>query len=210
MPAAIRAGVPALVLVASLTGCAVGAGSGGPDDPHASLTAAVAAMEEDDFGSATEHLAVAASQCSDPSVSRRATILLAAAELDTANPAGSAREAAMLARHYLSAPDTGPEERLLARALYRLATHLETLAPASGDEGVETRATPSHPCAVAEDADPDRSAPGVGPSEAPWLLGLDGSIRASRHRVVELETELRRIGALLTSGTEPPVEVPAR
>lgn len=203
----------AVIGVSASLGCAGStASSPAPLSSAARLSEAVAAEEADDFARARPHLVTLASQCRDPEVARRAILLLAAAELDTANREGSALRAALLAERFLGLPGASPEELLLARTLYRLATHLQTLAPARRTESgsAPREAVAPEECSASGEAGSASTVHGLGDAEAPWLLGLDASVRASRQRIAELEAEMRRIDELLTSGAAPEAEEQGR
>jgi hypothetical protein len=85
---------------------------------------AVMALLREDFAAARPTLLELAGRCRTGEHGRRAVLLLAAAELDTGNEAGSPQTALQLARSYLLLPNAPREEVVLARSLYRLAADL--------------------------------------------------------------------------------------
>jgi hypothetical protein len=158
-------------------------------------------------------------------------LLLAAAELDTGNEAGSPRAALQLARSYLLLPNAPPEEVVLARSLYRLAADLGGLTETAPPDSLATESPPRGPF-VAPRFDGCESTPELAFRPLPAtsaetladrerafetslaarsdslaarsdsLATLRSALSASRRRVAELESELARITHLLTSGAE--------
>lgn len=114
----------ALLVAASVCGCSLATITGDPTGSGPRLRRATAALEAGDFGAAERDLRWVAARCESGEHGRRALLLLAAAQLDTGNPYGSAQAAADMAARYLRLPDAPPEDLPLARALYRLALDL--------------------------------------------------------------------------------------
>jgi hypothetical protein len=182
-------------------------------DPVARLSEGVGTLERNHFALARNDLLAVASQCADDDHRRRAMLLLAAAELDTGNAGGSPSEAARLAGYYMRLGGPRPDEVLLARALYRVATHLETLAPIAKGSRFAGAAVVEDPTTACPDlvTAADQREDVVGPAEAPWLLSLEaraaaarqraGELEAAIERIAELEAEIERITGLLTSGS---------
>lgn len=183
--------------------CTPNGAPAGTPSPAERMRDATAALEHDDFAEATRQLGAVASLCTARNREAEALLLLAAVELDTANPHGSPRAAARFAERYLLVGDASDGSSIAARTLYRVAVHLVTL---SGDS--EAEASPGDNVAL---VDPDSCSPppsgGVdritdtmGSAAAPWLLDLEAERQTLRRRIRELEAELDRIDELLTSG----------
>jgi hypothetical protein len=168
------------------------------------------ALEHDDFAGATQQLGAVASDCAEGSGAGPALLLLAAAELDTGNPGGSPVAAAGLAARYLLVADATDEDRILARTLYRVATHLETLVLPGRDAGDGSPESDpiSGSCAHAAPAEETMLMEALGPAAAPWLLHLESERGALHRRVEELQAEIDRIDGLLTSSVTPAVPEP--
>ena len=93
-------------------------------DPSVQGRMAVMSVLREDFESARPRLLELSGRCRSGEQGRRAVLLLAAAELDTGNEAGSPQDALHLARSYLLLPNAPREEVVIARTLYRLAADL--------------------------------------------------------------------------------------
>jgi hypothetical protein len=97
----------------------------------------VTALIDEDFASAREDLLWLASRCEAGVHGRRAMLQLAAAELDTENPHGSPRAAALLAAGYLVLPDAEADQLPVARAMYRLAADRGGLSEGAEEDGAD-------------------------------------------------------------------------
>jgi hypothetical protein len=187
----------------------------------------VTALNAEDFASAREDLLWLASRCEAGEHGRRAMLQLAAAELDTENPHGSARAAALLAAGYLVLPDAEANQLPVARALYRLAADHGGLS--EGAEAEEDGADPLPSLAVRFDTCqpmPDMEwarrlpdPPGLTTSARIAALeselaaasdslsilrerngALRGRNAALQARTGELEAEIQRVAELLRNG----------
>lgn len=116
--------LPALLVAASASGCALTALTGDPSAASPRLQRATAALEAGEFGAAERDLRWLAARCEAGDSGRKALLLLAASQLDTGNPYGTPYAAAELAARYLRLPDARPEDLPVARSLYRLALDL--------------------------------------------------------------------------------------
>ncbi len=214
----------AVTLLAALTsaaGCLTPISSRvGVQDPAIQSSMAVMALEREDFASARPPRLELVGRCQSGEYGRRAVLLLAAAELDTGNEAGSPQAALQLARSYLLLPDAPPEEVVVARALYRMAADLggSVEAPATSDSAPrgfhvaprfdECDSVPDLmfrplPSTSAETmAERERALEATVAARADSLTALKSALAASDHRVTELQSELDRITQLLTSGAE--------
>jgi len=186
---------------------------------------AVMALLREDFASARPTLLELAGRCQAGEHGRRAVLLLAAAELDTGNEAGSPHSALQLARSYLLLPNAPREEVVLARSLYRLAADLggleETQAatdslptdsPPRGPyvaprfDGCESTPELTYrplPATTAETLlDRERALETSLAARSDSLAVVRNALSASRERVTELENEIARITQLLTTGAE--------
>lgn len=200
---------------ALVSGCALPPSQPEPEPAPASeepLSGATAALERNDFESAAELLRPFVETCDPESVRtrHRATLLLAAAELDVANPSGSPESAATLAGLLIRDPDISDEEAALARSIYRLAL----------DRGAAAENRPSEykECSSAGMASVVLLDRGPTPTtheqvqalrdslaaRADTIRLLHGTIARSEARVLELEAELERIRQLLKGRPPPP------
>lgn len=112
-----------------------------PRDPLASATALLA---RERFERASRLLAGIAGSC-DPEggeTRERATLLLATAELDLANPDGSPDRAAALALRLIEGAGTSSERAAVARALYRIALDRGAADPYAAPPVDSTAASP--------------------------------------------------------------------
>jgi hypothetical protein len=218
-------GAPRLRLVWTLIGivgtagsCALPAGRPESEPPpvvEEPLDEATAALEQNDFESAATLLRPFVETCDAEAVRtrHRATLLLAAAELDVANPSGSPDAAATLAGLLIRDPDIPDEEAAIARSLYRLAL----------DRGASPEKRPSdqgeyRECSSAGMASVVLLDRGPTPtthdrlqalrdslaSRADTIGALHAAIARSDARVRELEAELERIRQLLKGRPPPP------
>jgi hypothetical protein len=117
---------------------------------------ATAALSRDDFPVAEGELAWLASRCDTGDRGRTALLLLAAAELDPANPNGDVDDAAYLSASYLQLPSLPEDDAQLARTLYRLALDrggrpVDDLPLPSRDEGAAADAGPGSPAGDSAD-----------------------------------------------------------
>lgn len=220
-PRALRAAL--LIALGLSAGCAATSPRLDVSDPSIQARMAVMALLREDFEAARPRLLHLASQCESGEHGRRAVLLLAAAELDTQNEAGSPATAAQLARSYLLLPDAPIQETVLARALYRLAADQggldspgrgPTVAPRFDECGaspeLEFRPLPETPAETGADRMRTLEARVAAQSDSlATMTALSDSLamvrtaaEASRQRVTELEQELHRITQLLTSGAE--------
>jgi hypothetical protein len=196
-------------------------------DPSVQSRMAVMALLREDFASARPALLELAGRCQAGEHGRRAVLLLAAAELDTGNEAGSPHTALQLSRSYLLLPNAPREEVVLARSLYRLAADLggleETVPTADSLEpgpyvaprfdGCDStpeltfRPLPETSSETLVDreralVDRERALETSLAARSDSLATLRDSLSTSQQRVTELESELARITQLLTSGAE--------
>ena len=208
----IGARVAVLGLVLWIAACATGGTATPTTDPGEQMRVAVRALERDDFPGATQPLAAVASDCTEASRGPRALLLLAAATLDTGNPEGSPVAAARLAARYLLLAEASPDEWILARTLYRVATHLVTLAPRrhEGDDGSSESVQFFDSCEPTSPTDDALLMHALGSAAAPWLLDLESDRTALRRHVEELQAEIDRIDELLTSSGTPDASEPGR
>lgn len=113
-----------LFLVAALPACSASRGTEMPTAElgrRRALEHGVLAMESGDFRLAAERLAPVAAICPVDALGRQAMLLLAASELDPANPARRPDAAAELAAFQLARRAEGEWEGALASRLYTLA-----------------------------------------------------------------------------------------
>ena len=219
-----------LSALVAAAGCATPARRVDVNDPAMRERLAVMSLLEEDFGTARPRLLDLVARCESGEHGRRALLLLAAAELDPQNEAGSPEMAARLARAYLLLPDAPREEIVLARALYRLAADLggleetaavsvsaargPTVAPRFDACGrpadlrfrplpatsEQTLARRMHLLEAQLAAQADSLARLKAQSDS--LAIARAAVDRSRQRVAELEQEIERITQLLTSGAE--------
>lgn len=214
----IRGSLRLLVATVSCAACAPIPGPAGespapreaPADVGTREQRALAALAEEDFGGARRDLLWIASRCEAGEPRMRALLLLAAADLDPTNPAGSPRAAAVAAAAYLLSDDASPDRLPVARALFRLAADRGALDP--GVKGDPAAALVELAVACAGDVgDPSRGLPSVpstslaeriGALEAALSIRSD-SLSVVTHRVGALEAELRRIATILRDDALP-------
>ena len=225
MSRSLHAAGRALVLLAAFTGCAPMGLTSSPDPveppPEAELQAGARALEADDFHGAALHLDPLSRGCLDDDVRVRAALLAVAAQLDPANPEGSADEAAELAARVLRSTPHGDPAFAHARALYRLALDRggAAVAPSavrsctSGRIHVERLPEVGGPTTAARlralgDTVAMRSDSLASYAEA--MAARADSLEQARARAGEaekrvraLEEELQRIRQLLRGGAEP-------
>jgi len=203
MKALVRWGTAAVTALVASACASVGRPVPTGDDPAVQARLAVMALQREDFESARRRLLELAARCDAGAYGRRAILLLAAAELDPENEAGSPRAAADLTRVYLELPDSPREDQVLARTLYRVAADLGGLEGSSSAPELLLEV-----CGAGGDtaARPLPSTPEVTTAER--LRALEAEAHAARtqastsaERVAELEAEIRRITDVLTSGT---------
>ncbi len=194
-----RASRVAVVLGTTLLwGCATGA----PPNPTQELRAAVADLEQDEFGPARAALLDALSPCTTGPDGRRALLVLAAADLDPANPDGSPNEAALAAARYLSLDAPSPHERVLARALFRLALDRGGSAEPSGSGRTALGAAECGSQQSVAGRAPLPAAPK--PSTVDRMRALQRRARIQADSLEALEAEIQRITHLLTDGAHAP------
>jgi len=186
------------LLLGSLLAC--GCATGAPSTPRESLRAAVADLEQDDFPSARAALVEALSGCGSGEDGQRAMLLFAAAQIDPANPDGSAREAALAAARYLTLANPAPHERVLARVLYRIAvdeggTIDGAQASSDGLPSFPAECRSTRPSAETAPLPPFRK-----PSTADRIRALQRQARVQADSLGALEAEIQRITNLLTDG----------
>lgn len=195
-----RAYAAGLVLVVALAGCAsVGRQPDGAG-PEARAERAMEALEREAFATARFELLALAGDCSAGRYGRDALLLLAAAELDTANPDRSPRRATHLAGAYLLLPDAEPEELPVARALYRLGVELTVPAVSPADvvpmPPVASRFDTCDPARVAVSS---RALPDTPSSREGRLAALRAELVARTDSVARLRSELAATSADLAA-----------
>ena len=208
----------ALLLATLVSGCAFASAVPEAQDPRYRAGQAVIALEQDAFAEARHELYWLAARCEAGDLGRDALLLLAAAELDPANPYGSPEAAARAAASYLLLPDADFERLPLARSLYRVAVDLggspgrtgreafADLPPLAGrfdtcESGVETAPSSALPTmAEVTTAAQMRALEEDVALRADSIAALEDRIASSRSRIVELEREIERIMALLRQG----------
>jgi hypothetical protein len=171
------------------------------------LSEAVADLERNDFTAARAELVALASQCEAGYEGRRAMLLLAATELDPANPAASPREAARAAAAYLQLSDASQEERALARTIYRVAVDVGGESPVSANAADDAsllapqfrRCESSIPTPVL-----DSLLATAGPSTADRIASLTGEVALQADSLAALRAQIRRINELLTTAPAAP------
>lgn len=186
-----RAYATGLVLVVALAGCAsIGRQPDGVG-PKARADRAMEALEREAFATARFELLALAGDCAAGRYGRDALLLLAAAELDTANPDRSPRRATHLAGAYLLLPDAEPEELPVARALYRLGAELTVPAASPGDlvpmPSVASRFDTCDPARVTASS---RTLPDTPSSRDGRLAALRAELVARTDSVTRLRSEL--------------------
>lgn len=218
-----RAYATGLVLIVALAGCASVGRQPDGGGPEARAERAMEALEREAFATARFELLALAGDCSAGGHGRDALLLLAAAELDTANPDRSPRRATHLAGAYLLLPDAEPEELPVARALYRLGVEL-TVPAASPAELVPMPPVASRfdTCDPARVAVSSRTLPDTPSSREGRLAALraelvartdslarlrseltakNDELAATSDELAEVQAEIERITELLKSGT---------
>ena len=211
----------ALVLVGgSWGGCALNPPGSESGDPAYRAQRAYDALHLDAFTVARNDLQWLAARCEAGAHGRRALLLLAAAELDPQNPRGSPHRAAWAAANYLLLPDAEDEHVPLARTLYRLAidrgaTPADVMATFASDDPplvagrfdtCDTR-LPVASAGSLPTTPTETSAARMQTLEAS-VVDLRMEADSLRLHAAELETELKRITALLREGGRalPPVD----
>lgn len=218
-----RAYATGLILIVTLSGCATVGSQPDGAGPEARAERAMEALEREAFATARFELLALAGDCSAGRYGRDALLLLAAAELDTANPDRSPRRATHLAGAYLLLPDAEPEELPMARALYRLGAEL-TVPPVSPADLVPMPPVASRfdTCDPARVAVSSRALPDTPSSREGRLAALrdelvartdsvarlrselaatSADLAATGDELAELQAEIERITELLKSGT---------
>ena len=124
--------VGALATASVAWGCAVGPA---PEawDPAFAARQAELALQREDYDTARARLLRLAGQCEAGEYGRRALLLWAASEVDPGNASASPRMAAYLAGAFLLLPYARPDERVLARTLYRVAADFGGLTEPAAD-----------------------------------------------------------------------------
>jgi hypothetical protein len=169
---------------------------------------AVAALALGEFDSARPDLLWLASRCEAHENRLRALLLLAAADLDPMNGAGSARAAAMAAAAYIRSADAAEDRLPVAHALFRLAADRGALEPRGERDPTAALVELSVSCGGAGSP---RSLPSVPGARVPDRVSTLESALSSRSdslgivtaRVRALEAELARIQAILRDEVTP-------
>lgn len=212
----IRAPASVLLVLSTLAACATSPHAGRSAAPEVRADRALRALHAEAFESAREELFGLAADCSAGVHGRRALLLLAASELDTANPYRSPRRAAHLAAAYLLLPDASPEAIPLARTLYRLGTDLAAPGSPGGEE--EPMPAVAHrfdSCAVTAAGSDPGPLPTTPSAASIHLTALRAELAASidsvarlradlaarSSEIAALRAEIERITELLKSGT---------
>lgn len=206
-----RRRVVALVAVAfAATACAGVSRTGQTSASAARARAAEDALQQDDFVAARDDLAWLASRCEAGTHRRRALLLLAATDLDPANPMFSPRESARASAAFIVTPEVDGHELPVARALYRLATELGGLAYIEASEEDATAMAASACVAGRSEGElrPLPALPTVGPATRVQVIeaksaAQSDSLALMRTQTDSLRSELRRISDLLREGTAP-------
>jgi len=204
-----------MTFVGTVGGCAAPTVQPEPEPPpvvEEPLDGATAALERTDFESAEMLLRPFVETCDAESVRtrHRATLLLAAAELDVANPSGSPDAAATLAGLLIRDPDIPDDEAALARALYRLALDHGAAAENRPEEYEECPSAGMASVVLLDRGPPSTTHDRLQALRdslairADTIRALQAGISRSDARVRELEAELERIRQLLKGRPPPP------